>query len=75
MTVPWVAKEFLQCRIAPLQRHSRPMWALTGYQDRMRLQETELAPEMLKKVMEVFAGDPAPGDIQHGGNLLYLCSG
>ena len=37
VTAPRVVKEFLQCRIAPLQRHSRPMWALTGYQDCMRL--------------------------------------
>ena len=66
MTAPKVVKEFLQCRIAPLQRHSRPMWALTGYQDRMWLQDTELAPETLKKVVEVLTGDPSPGDIRHG---------
>ena len=73
--VPQVVKEFLQCRIAPLQCHFRPMWALTGHQDRMRLQDTEMAPEMLNKVLEVLTGDPSPGDIRHGGSLLYLCSG
>ena len=39
VTAAQVVKEFLQCCIAPLQRHSRPMWTLTGYQDHMRLQE------------------------------------
>ena len=75
MTVPWVVKEFLQCHIAPLQHHSRLMWALTGDRDRMRLHETKLAPEMLRMVLEVLTGDPSPGDIRHGGSLLYLCSG
>ena len=40
----------------------------------MRLQETELAPETLRMVLEVLAGDPSSGDIWHGGSLLYLCS-
>ena len=75
MTAPRVVKEFLQCCIAPLQRHPRPMWALPRYQDRMRIQETELAPKTLKKVLEVLTGDPSPGDIRHEGSLLYLCSG
>ena len=75
MTVPQVVKEFLQCRIAPLQRHSRPMWTFTGHQDRMRLQEGDLAPEMLRKVLRVLTGDPSPGSVRDGGALLYLCSG
>ena len=75
VTAPKVVKEFLQCRIAPLQRHSRPMWTLTGHQDCMRLQERDLAPETLRKVLKVLTGDPSSGDIRHGGGLLYLCSG
>ena len=43
VTAPRVVKEFLQRRIAPLQRHSRPMWAYSSRQDRMRLQEGDLA--------------------------------
>mgnify|MGYP005841499191 CR=1 FL=1 len=27
VTAPKVVKEFLLCRVAPLQRHSRRMWA------------------------------------------------
>ena len=74
MTAPQVVKEFLQRRITPLQRHSRPMWTFSGRQDRMRLQEEDLAPEMLEKVLEVLTGDPSPGSVRHGGALLYLCT-
>ena len=34
---PKVVKEFLQCCIAPLQRHSRRMWDYAGHKDRMPL--------------------------------------
>lgn len=74
VTAPWVVKEFPECRIAPLQCHSQPMWTLTKYQDCMRLSETALVHKMLKRVLEVLTGDPSPGDIRHGGSLLYLCS-
>ena len=30
VTAPKVVKEFLLCRVAPLQRHSRRMWAFRG---------------------------------------------
>ncbi len=43
VTAPKVMKEFLRRRIAPLQRHSQPMGALTGDQDHMRLQESGLS--------------------------------
>ena len=72
---PQVVKEFLQCRIAPLQRHSHPLWTFTGHQDCMRLQEGDLAPEMLRKVLRVLTGDPSSRSVRHGGALLYLCSG
>ena len=39
VTAPMVLKEFVRRRIAPLQRHSRPMWALLNSKDHMRLQE------------------------------------
>ena len=41
----------------------------------MRLQEEDLTPEALRKVLLVLTGDPNPGSIQQGGALLYLCSG
>ena len=64
MTVPKVVKEFLLRRIAPLQRHSRQMWAFTERDDRMRLQEEDLTPEVLRTVLLILSGDPIPGSIQ-----------
>ena len=37
VTAPMVVKEFVRHRVAPLQRHSRPMWALLNSKDHMRL--------------------------------------
>ena len=73
MTAPKVVKEFLLRRIAPLQRHSRRMWAFSGRDDRMRLQEEDLMPEVRRTVLLILTGDPNPGSIQQGGALLYLC--
>ena len=67
MTTPKVVKEFLLRRVAPLQGHSRWMWAFSGRGDRMRLQEEDLTPEALRKVLLVLTGDPNPGSIQQGG--------
>ena len=53
MTAPMVMKEFLRRRIAPLQRHSQLMWALSGSKDRMRLHESGLPPEARRMVLEV----------------------
>ena len=50
------------------------MWAFGGREDRMRLQEEDLTPEVLRKVLMILTGDPSPGSIRHGGALLYLCS-
>ena len=73
VTAPKVVKEFLLCRVAPLQRHSRWMWAFRGREDSMRLQEEDLAPEVLKSALLTLAGDPNPGSVRRGGALLYLC--
>ena len=51
MTTPKVVKEFLLRRVAPLQRHSRRMWAFSGRDDRMRLQEEDLTPEVLRTAL------------------------
>ena len=61
--VPKVVKEFLLRQVAPLQRHSHRMWAFNGRGDRMRLQEEDLTPEALRKVLLVLTGDPNPGSI------------
>ena len=67
VTAPKVVKEFLLRRVAPLQRHSHRMWAYSGRRDRMRLQEEDLTPEALRKVLLVLTGDPSPGGIRQGG--------
>ena len=73
VTAPKVVKEFLLRRVAPLQRHSRRMWAFSGRDDRMRLQEEDLTPKVLRPALLILTGDPNPGSIQQGGALLYLC--
>src|SRR3954469_2769618 len=49
------------------------MWAFSGHDDRMRLQEEDMTPGALRTVLLVLTGDPNPGSIQRGGALLYLC--
>ena len=49
------------------------MWAFRWREDRMRLQEEDLAPEVLKSALLTLAGDPNPGSVRQGGALLYLC--
>ena len=39
----------------------------------MRIQEEDLAPEVLKTALLTLAGDPNPGSVRQGGALLYLC--
>ena len=63
VTAPKVVKEFLKCRIASLQRHSRRMWAFRGREDCMRLQKEDLAPEVLRKVLMILTGDPSPSSL------------
>ena len=69
-----VVKEFTRCRIAPLERHSRPMWAIFGYGDRMRLLAPALPPEARHMVLELLTGDPTPANLPKEGCLLYCCS-
>ena len=64
VTAPKVVKEFLLRRVAPLQRHSRRMWAFSGRDDRMRLQEEDLTLEVLRTALLILTGDRNPGSIQ-----------
>ena len=63
MTAPKVVKEFLLHHVAPLQHHSRRMWAFSGRDDRMRLQEEDLTPEVPRTALLTLMGDPNPGSI------------
>ena len=74
VTSPMVVKEFVKQRLAPLKRHSRPMWDSTGAGDPMRLQEPSLAADTLSVVLKLLTGESEPADLSKGGCLLYLCS-
>jgi hypothetical protein len=71
VTAPMVVREFIAQRIAPLLRHSRPMWTFSGPEDPMRLQVPSLPPETLRAVLERLTGDPVPATIPEGNSLLY----
>ena len=58
VTVPMVVKEFIRRRIAPLQRHSRPMWTFSGSKDPLRIHVPEHPPEAQRTVLELLTGDP-----------------
>ena len=74
VTAPMVVKKFIRCGIAPLHRHSRPMWTFSGYGDRMRLQVPALPPEARRTMLELLTGDPMPANLLEEGCLLYCCS-
>src|SRR5215216_1459123 len=69
-----VAKEFIQCHIAPLQRHSRSMWTFGGSRNPMRLHVPTLPPDTLCTVLELLTVNPAPAMLPEEGCLLYCCS-
>ena len=71
VTAPMVVQEFVQRRVAPLQRHSRPMWALLSSNDHMRLQESGLPLEARRMVLEVLIGIPLLDDVPRRSCLLY----
>ncbi|KAE8769036.1 hypothetical protein D1007_59418 [Hordeum vulgare] len=52
VSMAMVVREFICRRIAPLQRHSRPMWAYAGPSNSMR---TQVAPFTLVSYMRCFA--------------------
>jgi hypothetical protein len=74
LTAPMVVREFVRRRIAPLQRHSRPMWTFFGKTDSIRLQVPSLPPKTLGAMLKLLTGDPAPAALPEDGSLLYNCS-
>ena len=73
VTAPMVVKEFVKQRIAPLQRHSRPMWDLAGVEDPMRLQRPSLAAGTLSMVLKLLTGEPEPTDLP-GVAAFSICA-
>jgi len=68
-----VVKEFVKRRVAPLQRHSRPMWTLLHSQDHMRFQEFGLLLGTRQTVLKVLTGVPLPAELPGKNCLLYRC--
>ncbi|KAE8791170.1 hypothetical protein D1007_34429 [Hordeum vulgare] len=57
VTMAMVVQEFICRRIAPLQHHSRPMWAYTGPNDSMRIQVRHLSPDVLRELLRWLTSD------------------
>ncbi|KAE8778579.1 hypothetical protein D1007_48478 [Hordeum vulgare] len=70
VTMVMVVREFVRRRIAPLQRHSCPMWAYAGPRDLMRIQVLPLPPHILRELLRRLAGDD-PYEIPPNGLPLY----
>ena len=62
-------KQLPSAPVTGVQTCALPIWR----QDRMRLQEEDLTPEVLRTALLTLAGDPNPGSVRQGGALLYLC--
>ena len=73
VTAPMVVKEFVKRRVAPLQRHSCPMWDLLSSQDHMRFQEKGLPLATRQTVLTVLSGVPLPDDMPRNSCPLYCC--
>ena len=67
-----VVKDFTKRRIAPLQRHSEPMWTYTGPKDPMRLCGDHFAPEVLDGIMEtLFMTADIPEPVHNAAHPLF----
>ena len=71
MNAPMVVREFVRRRVAPLQRHSRPMWDLLHIQDNMRFQEVGLPLAAWQTVLTVLSGVPLPDEMPRNSCMLY----
>ncbi|KAE8798873.1 hypothetical protein D1007_25841 [Hordeum vulgare] len=70
VTMAMVVRGFIRRRIAPLQRHSRPMWAYAGPRDPMRIQVLPLSSDLLHELLcRPTGGDP--DELPQDGLPLY----
>ncbi|KAE8778405.1 hypothetical protein D1007_48710 [Hordeum vulgare] len=70
VTIAMVVREFIHRRIAPLQRHSRPMWAYAGTRDPMRIQVLPLSRDVLRELLRRLTGGD-PYELPQNGLPLY----
>jgi hypothetical protein len=67
---PLLVREFLKQCLAALQAHSRHLWDLQGWDDKLRLHPTALTDEELGKAMRVLL-ERDPGELSDGLTPLY----
>ncbi|KAE8801134.1 hypothetical protein D1007_23239 [Hordeum vulgare] len=65
-----VVRELISRRIAPLQRHSHPMWAFTGPRDPMRVRVLPHSPDVLHGLLHRLTGGD-PEELPLNGLPLY----
>ncbi|KAE8770933.1 hypothetical protein D1007_57241 [Hordeum vulgare] len=70
VTVAMVVHEFICRRIAPLQCHSRPMWAYKGPSDSMRTQVVPFSPDVFRELLCPPTGGN-PDELPPNDLLLY----
>ncbi|KAE8770440.1 hypothetical protein D1007_57802 [Hordeum vulgare] len=70
VTMAMVVREFICRWIAPLQRHSHPMWANAEPSDPMRTQVLPLSPHVLHELLRRLTGDD-PDELPQNGLPLY----
>jgi hypothetical protein len=58
LTGQMVAEDFVRRRIAPLQKHTKPMWMYSGPADAMRLHCSSHLPEVVASIMGILFTAP-----------------
>ncbi|KAE8790570.1 hypothetical protein D1007_35082 [Hordeum vulgare] len=70
VSMAMMVREFICRWIAPLQRHSRPMWAYAGPSDSMRTQAAPFSPDVLCELLRRLTDDN-PDELPPDGQPLY----
>ncbi|KAE8784709.1 hypothetical protein D1007_41706 [Hordeum vulgare] len=70
VSMAMAVRELICGRIAPLQRHSRPMWAYAGPNDSMRTQAAPFSPDVLHELLRRLTGGD-PDELPPDGEPLY----
>ena len=69
-----IVQEYLEQRLAPLQRHSNPMWLCAGLADPMRLDATPLCGTTMAKICDTLMKVPSPAFLAGRVRPLYRWS-
>ena len=71
LTTSMVVKEFVSCRIVPLQSRDRLVWEYRGVEDRMRLSNSPMSEADLTLMMMTLVGKSLPSDLSEDVAPLY----